>query len=551
MSEFFIPAKGASGGIAIGNILPYDAEHTLVRRRLSKGEIPYELKRVQTAFTLALQNIQKIPHPILASERSLLADKAIQKWTLEKIVAKRINAEWALRMGIGHFQKQVSRPEEIRAVFSKVLEELLLKNPLQGLPSYKAKKAILMAPYLTPAAVAHLSRQNILGWITSAGGENSHSLILARNLNIPALCGIAREDLKKLKPRTPVILDGFEKRLVVRPSKRRLQACRELAEKHLLLEKLLLKSAQEPCATLDGVPIRVEANAELPQEIPSLLKYGAEGIGLFRTEPLFWNPQSPPSFEEQTKLYETLLCAMRGRPVTIRTMDIGGEAWLKIPECNPALGLRGLRFGLKEIALLRTQLKAILKSSTKGNARILLPMVTSLEEFEAFQELRRSVEAELRRKKIPFREKIPLGVTIEVPAAGLIAEVFARHADFLNIGSNDLLQYTLAVDRDNEHLANLYSPFHPAFWKLIRQIAEAALGQKKSLCLCGEIGGDPLFLPVLIGLGIRCFSMAARGIPKAKKLIRSLSAAECAGKTGPFFALERACDVEKALRTNF
>lgn len=563
MSSTVLKGQGASPGIAIGLVYPLPSLSPIPHYRLPKKKIPFEKKRFEKAFLQAEEEWEKSLEKlsrlqareqirILQSHLMILKDLTLFELCERYIEEDSINAEWAVELTGQHLSlvlaqedqaSSLKRSEDIQAVILKILHHLCRLEPLFGLNKSKIKNHILVADYLSPEMVPFLKRLNVLGFITRVGGRNSHTMILARSLCIPAISGVANA-LETLALGTRIILNGFEGKVLVDPSPKEFRRNRELVKKHELLENLLLAEAKREARTLDKKRIRTEANVEFLEEIPALLKCGAEGIGLFRTESLFWNQDNPPSFKEQSRYYRKIVERMKEKPVTFRTMDLSSEQWLGRIEANPALGLRGIRFGLKEGLLLREQLKALL---TAGPIKILLPMVSSLEEIDSFKKLLKEVEAELKREGMKLSQKIPIGMMIEVPAAGLLTDLFGRHVDFFAIGSNDLIQYTLAMDRGNEYLSESYSSYHPAILKILHQIVQNALKAKRPIYLCGELGADPLFIPVLLGLGIRHFSMSPLSIPRAKKIIRSLSTKQCEKWLKKLLTFSRAKEIEKEL----
>lgn len=566
MSKRILQGRGASPGIAIGAICHLPPPHPVAHYRLAPKEIAIERHRLERAMRQSEEQWQRLLErrshfhddtaaQILQSHLMLLKDPLFLEWCELFIRKEKINAEWAverteqqLAVALAATDEATTfkRQEDLKAVAASLLQNLSSLEPFYWIKQARVKNRILVTESLSPEAVVFLKHLNVLGFITQAGGRNSHSMILARSLCIPAISGI--DQIKNILPnQTRVILNGYEGTLIVAPNAAEQRFHQELLKKHQVLEKLLLSEAKAPAVTKDNKRIRFEANCELPEEIPSLWKYGAEGIGLFRTESLFWNRSKPPEESKQRQIYQRVLRQMAGHPVTFRTLDMSGENWLGLTPLNPALGLRGIRFTLKEESLLKSQLKALLQAASsekiKTPLRLLIPMVTSLEEIEKVKILLRQLQKNGKR-----RQKIAMGMMIEVPAAGLLTDLFAQAVDFFAIGSNDLIQYTLAMDRTNEQIAESYSSYHPAVLKLLFQIVQNALKLKKPIYLCGELGADPLFLPVLLGMGIRHFSMNPLSIPRAKKIIRSLSTNQCRRWLQPLLKIAHAQAIEKELK---
>ncbi|MBI4223407.1 MAG: phosphoenolpyruvate--protein phosphotransferase [Deltaproteobacteria bacterium] len=560
MSRMILKGQECSPGIAIGPLCLLPPPRPVAHYRLAQKEIPVERKRLHRAMAQTGQQWERLleghprlqtqsPYQILQAHRMLLNDPIFKESCEFFIRREKINAEWAVErtgqqlgvvLGTTDETTTFKRQEDIQAVVHTLLQNLSRLEPFYWIRQARVKNRILVTDYLSPQAVVFLKQLNVTGLVTQSGGRNAHSMILARSLCLPAVSGIA--DVKNiLSGRPKAILNGFEGTLIVEPTREEERFHRELLSKHQVLEGLLLREANQAARTRDKKRIWFEANVELPEEVPALVKYGAEGIGLFRTESLFWNRAQPPSEKKQLQIYARVLTQMPNTPVTFRTLDLSGEEWMGHTPVNPALGLRGIRFSLKETRLLETQLRALLKA---GANRLLLPMVTSLEEIEQFKKLARQIQKDLKQKR-----KILVGIMVEVPAAGLLIDQFARAVDFFAIGSNDLIQYTLAMDRTNEQLAENYSFHHPAIIRMLFQIVQNALKAKRPVYLCGELGADPLFLPVLLGMGLNRFSMNPLSIPRAKKMVRLLSAKECRRRSRQLLQVSRAGAIEKILKS--
>lgn len=555
MTRMLLQGRECSPGIALGPVCLLPPPKPAAHYRLAQKEIVLERKRLGRAVAQTRQQWQRIleRHPrlgepassqILSAHLTLLNDPLFLESCEFFIRKEKINAEWALErtgqqlaVALGSTDETTTfkRQEDIHAVTTALLSALSHLEPFYWIRQAKVKNHILVTDYLSPQAVVFLKRLNVTGFVTQSGGPNAHSMILARALNLPAVSGIA--DVKNiLTDQTPVILNGFEGTLIVEPNPEERRTHLELQRKHKVLERLLRGEAKAPALTRDKERVVFEANVELPEELPTVLAQGAEGIGLFRTESLFWN--GAPSETRQTHLYRHILKQLP--TVAFRLFDLSGEEWMGQTPMNPALGLRGIRFALREREMLAVQLKALLKA---GARRLLLPMVTSMEEVESFRELLQKLQKRLRT-----RQKVSVGIMVEVPAAALLMEDFARRVDFFAIGSNDLTQYTLAMDRANEALSEAYSFYHPATIRILFQIIQNAQKAKKPIYLCGELGADPLFLPILLGMGLRRFSMNPLSIPKAKKMVRSLSTRDCRRWSRRLLLQSRRGAIEKMLQ---
>jgi phosphotransferase system enzyme I (PtsI) len=453
-----------------------------------------------------------------------------------RVAEDRINAERAVQDEIGEIGEGFAamgdaylsaRIEDIRVVGSRLVRSLT-KTPyaaFQKLP----EGTVILAEELTPADTALLDPRRIAGFATTLGGAQGHTAIMARALNLPAVLGIAGL-LTDVDSGDTVLIDGGAGIVVLNPRPDTVAdfiARRDALERE---QRRLQRTRRLPAVTQDGVEIALQANLELPRELDQALAAGAQGIGLVRTEFLFMNRDDLPDEDEQFKAYAELVRGMEGRPVTIRTLDIGGDklatpisASMGEGGANPAMGLRAIRLSLKDRRLLDAQLGAMLRAAALGPVRILLPMISTVAEILAVRAAMAQVVRRLRRRGARVANPLPpLGVMIEIPGAALAADALAGVADFFAIGTNDLIQYTLAIDRGDEQVAHLYNPLHPAVLRLIQFSVEAALRARKPVCLCGEMAGDPRYTALLLGLGIRDLSMAPSNIPRVKERIRRL-----------------------------
>jgi phosphotransferase system enzyme I (PtsI) len=469
----------------------------------------------------------------------MLANSRLVRGVAQGISEQRINAERAVQMEIARIGERfasmgdaylAARIDDIRVVGSRLIRNLT-KTPytaLQSLPD----GTIILAEELSPADTALLDPRRIAGFATVLGGAESHTAIMARALNLPAVLGVAglmgsveRGDL--------VVVDGTSGTVVVNPTPALIEEYAARQEERQREQRLLTRLKRLPAITRDSVEVTLEANLELPRELDQALAAGATGIGLLRTEFLFMNRQDLPDEDEQFEAYVGLVRGMDGRPVTIRTLDVGGDklatalaGMMDGESTNPALGLRAIRLSLKERRLLDAQLGAILRAAVEGPVRILLPMISSVSEISQVRDALAQVARRLKRRGVRLPNPMPpLGVMIEIPGAALAADALAATCDFFAIGTNDLIQYTLAIDRGDEQVAHLYNPLHPAVLRLIQFAVEAALRARKPVSLCGEMAGDPRYTALLVGLGIRDLSMAPSNIGRVKQRIRTLDMA--------------------------
>ncbi|HXB96520.1 MAG TPA: phosphoenolpyruvate--protein phosphotransferase, partial [bacterium] len=388
------------------------------------------------------------------------------------------------------------------------------------------EKRILIAKDLTPSETAQLDMAKVLGFATDQGGPTSHTAIIARTLDLPAVVGLEHATLH-VKNGDTLILDGAGGVLVVDPDKETLAHYRQRQKELQAKEKELKAILRLPAITKDGRKLKLSGNIDLPEEAKHTAAKGAEGVGLFRTEFLFLNRTNLPTEEEQFESYRLALRLSHPHAVTIRTLDLGGDKFVAhlgmSSEMNPFLGLRAIRLCLAHPYVFKVQLRAILRASHFGTVRIMYPLISGFEELKQANQILEETKRDLARRNIPFDEKVDVGAMIEVPSAAITADILAKEVKFFSIGTNDLIQYTMAVDRGNERIAYLYDPLHPAIIRTIHSVVKASQKAKVRLSLCGEMGGDPLFAVVLVGLGMRELSMSAGSLPTVKKVLRSIS----------------------------
>ncbi len=544
-----IELKGipVSPGIIIGKAHLVDRSKVKVPlRKIDDNSVTYELDRFKRAVEKAKEQISSLKNRlpdrlrehafILDSHLMILNDSMLYDATLKRIKKDKINAEWALKESF----------DEIKSLFSQIEDhyiserindvENVVQRILRNLAGYRHddfsdvnEKSIIVAHDLSPADTAGLNPKKIMGFVTDGGGRTSHTAILARALELPAVMGLCSAT-KQVEDGALLIVDGDTGKLIINPDDEDIYYYREKRIQRQKLRSSVLKEAHLPAITSDGYRITVMANTEFLDEVFNVKEQGAEGIGLYRTEFLYLSHQGFPTEEELFEDYKKVAEIMAPDPVIIRTLDIGADKFkdkLSVSnETNPALGLRAIRFCLKNPHIFRTQLRAILRASAFGNIQIMLPMISGLKEILDAKNLIKEIKDELSRKDIPYNHKIKVGIIIEVPSSVMIADALTDYVDFFSIGTNDLIQYTLAIDRINKEVAYLYEPFHPSIIKMIKKVVDAGKKGGIPVAICGEMAGDPLCVPILIGLGLKQLSMNPRIIPFIKKLIRSLSIRE-------------------------
>lgn len=535
-------------GIAVGVVHVHDAGAVAVPEyRIAAGRIESERHRFAEAAGHASRQVAKLQAKarglpgaaaeelgyLLDAYQQMLKGSRLVRGVDRRIAEQRINAEAAVQQQIAEICKGfeamddaylAARMDDIREVGQRLVRNLLKSpyKPFSRLPRH----AVILAEELTPADTALLDPKAVAGFATVLGGAESHTAIMARSLGLPAVLGVGGL-MTGVKAGEPVIIDGSGGRVILNPSAETMARFRVQRAAFLRERRVLGRMHALPAVTRDGAAISLQANVELPQEVEHALGAGAEGIGLLRSEFLFMNRDDLPGEDEQYALLRGIVEKMGGRPVTVRTLDAGGDKLAPALgagiSANPALGLRAIRLSLSRPELLDAQLAAILRAGAHGPVRILLPMVSTVEEIRAVRDAQEQVVKRLQRQGVALPDPLPpLGVMIEIPGAALAADALAWHADFFSIGTNDLTQYTLAIDRADEAVAQLYNPLHPAVLRLIQFAAEAALRSRIPVSLCGEIAGDPRFTALLLGLGIRDLSMSAPNIPRVKRQIRGL-----------------------------
>ncbi len=492
---------------------------------------------------------------ILDTHLMILNDTMFADATIKMVLNEKINAEWALKksvQNIGRLFEQIDDPY-IKERFSDVenVAERILRN-LAGKEQDSLfetdERVIIVAHDLSPADTSTLNPGKIMGFITDVGGRTSHTAIMAKSLKIPAVVALESATLQ-VQEGTLLIVDGSSGEVIISPDDEIILHYQEKQVQHERYESSIVRLSHLPAETTDGVRIATMANIEFLEEVVMAKDHGAEGIGLYRTEFHFLRSDTLPSEEELFEDYKQVAEIIAPAPVTIRTLDLGGDKFSGLlglsKETNPALGLRAIRFCLKEKDIFRCQLRAILRASAYGNVKILIPMISGLQEVLDTKAILNEVQEDLDRRNLPYDRNIRLGVMVEIPSAVVVADILAQHVDFVSIGTNDLIQYALAIDRINEHVAYMYQPFHPAVLRMIRMVVEGAKKNGIPVALCGEMAEDPLCTLCLLGLGINELSMNSLGVPLIKKVIRSMSMAEARADLEKIFQFDTANNVRE------
>ena len=538
-----------SAGICRGKILVlHRARHVISKRILPDKEIPVEVGRFEKALVQTRQQISEVQRKVVENMGTkegdifethllMLEDRMLVDEVIRSIREQKVNAESAFHAVSERYAAALAavddeylreRAADMRDLNSRVLDNLLEVKDQFDLRNI-AEPCILVGHDLSPSTTAQLDKKMVLGFATDIGGKTSHTAIIARSLGIPAVVGLqAASD--EFDTGDYALLDGYNGTVIINPTDQTLFEYGQLSRIKASLEEKLREIQKQPTVTLDGKAIHLSANIEDQNDIEAVVAHGAEGVGLFRTEFLFISRDSLPSEEDQYKVYRQVAAALKPQPVIIRTLDLGGDKFAShlqlAQEMNPFLGWRAIRFCLAQPELFRAQLRAILRASAEGNVKLMYPMISGLDELNQANALVEKCKAELRAEKIPFDEKLEIGVMVEIPSAALIADTLAKRVKFFSIGSNDLIQYTLAADRTNEKVSHLYEPTHPAILRLIKMTVDAAHQHGVWVGVCGEIAGDPALAPLLIGLGVDELSAAPPVVPQVKYIVRRLKLSE-------------------------
>ena len=571
MTSFSIHGVGVSSGIAIGQAhLLSNALLEVVHYQLPKHLIDDEIKRFSNAIAAVKHDLVQIKASLrknapaelaafIGTHLMMLEDKSLSEVPKDIIRNEQCNAEWAIKLQMDDIVDQFEqiedsylreRKQDVIQVVERIIKVLLghqaqLSTEQQTSALHQERKLILVAHDVSPADAIQFKQHQFAAFITDVGGATSHTAILARSLNIPSIVALQRaRDL--INDGELIIVDGDLGVVIVNPSREILDEYKLKQEQWELEQQKLQRIKSTKALTIDGTQIELLANIEVPEDVAAVRASGATGIGLYRTEFLFMNRHDMPNEEEQFEAYKSVAKAMKGAPVTIRTLDLGADKQMNadtvVNSPNPALGLRAIRLCLSEPQIFHTQLRALLRASHYGKIKILIPMLCMLSELRQTKIFLERAKASLRKENIPFDESIELGGMIEIPAAAINAEAFADELDFLSIGTNDLIQYTLAIDRTDDAVAHLYNPLHPSVLKLISMTIKAGAKQGKAVSVCGEMAGDVKLTKLLLGMGLRQFSMHPSHVLSIKQQVLHSQLSELSGKARKVLGLT---DIEK------
>ncbi|MFT5131721.1 MAG: phosphotransferase system enzyme I (PtsI) [Gammaproteobacteria bacterium] len=561
---------GVSRGIAIGNVHIIERDQLeIVEYQISDTAVDAEVKRLQDAVTQAKQQLRAIRDHIpestsvdiaafIDTHLLMMDDNALTQEPIRLIKENKCNAEWALKQQqdalVAAFEEMNdpylrTRRDDVDHVVNRIQRILLKHVPLpHEVPDNRLNGYIVLADDLTPADTVLMQHQGIVAFITEYGGPTSHTAILARSLGIPAVISL-HDALQYIEEDDLIVIDGTRGTVLVDPDNRSLAYYRQQQQQDISYYSGLSKFKDAPALTKDGVTIGLMANIELPRDFDTVREVGANGVGLYRTEFLYMNRETPPDEEEHFETYLKVLDKLNGLPLTIRTLDLGADKQVDGGrqdgpiQSNPALGLRAIRLCLKEPSLFRPQLRAIFRASARGTIRLMVPMLSNLQEMQQVLQLIVEIKEELDAEKVDYDHDMPIGGMIEVPAAAICADIFAHHLDFLSIGTNDLIQYTIAIDRVNDEVNYLYDPLHPAVLRLINTTLQAGKKANIPVAMCGEMAGEARFAPLLLGLGLREFSVHPAGLLELKKIITETNTSRLASFTKRVLAASSGVDI--------
>ena len=556
---------GVSPGIAIGKVF-VKKEVNFKNEKYSVSRTSTELDRlnvaiektkveIDTLYEKTLKNLGKDDAEIFVAHKMMLEDPEFISMIKGNIVSERINAEWAVIKTRDTFVQLLENIEvdyiKERSIDVKDVSNKLLMN-LSGNKSSELinieGKCIIVSNDLTPSNTAQIDIEKALGFVTEAGGKTSHTSIMARSLELPAVVGV-KDITNIVKNNDTLIVDGNEGLVIINPTEKQIKYYRDKKKKQEELSLILNNMKGKETVSKDGVKVKIVGNIGTPKDINKVIKNDGEGVGLYRTEFLYMDRNSLPTEEEQFKAYKFAAEKLEGKPVVIRTLDVGGDIelpYLNLPkEKNPFLGYRGIRYSLDKEYIFKTQLRAILRATAFGNIKIMLPMISSIDEISEAKAIIKEIKTELEAEDMQFNENVEIGIMVETPAAAIQSDILAKEVDFFSIGTNDLIQYTLAVDRSNQNISLKYSQYHPSVLRLIKLIIDNGHKEGIKVGMCGEAAGDEKLIPIFLGMGLDEFSMSSTSILKARWIIRNNSKSEMGNKIDEVLNFSSSNEIEK------
>jgi len=558
-----------SPGVAVGEALIVDHEGFRIPRRfVARDAVDEELDRLAQAIDAVADEIDanraavarelgEKYGAIFSAHLEMVRDPQLRGEIEQMVRQRNYSPEYAVSRALRRYAKVFqslgndSMAERATDIFD--IERRLLRNLLgrrREELSHLTSPVVVMAHNLTPSETANLDRRYVLGFVTEVGGPGGHTAIMAKALDLPAVVGTGQH-LVDVSGGDLVIVDGDHGRVVLQPDEETIARYRHEAEEHRTLTHRLEGLRDLPAQTSDGQHVELLANIEFPREVKTCLNHGADGIGLYRTEFLYLDADAEPTEEEHFQAYSEVVREMENRPVVIRTLDLGADKMGQLPEPeeehNPFLGLRSIRLSLRNLPLFRTQLRAVLRASALGDVRLMFPLISTIREYRQAKLLLREIMEDLEEEGVPFDRDIPVGIMVEVPAVVLMLDRFIKEIDFISIGTNDLIQYALAVDRSNKEVASLYNASDPAVLRLIDMAIRAA-GDAVPTCLCGQMSGSPAYTMLLLGMGLRSLSVPPSAIPEVKKICRSVTVGQCRSVAQRAMAMENAAEIDAYLR---
>jgi phosphotransferase system enzyme I (PtsI) len=560
----------ASPGIAVGRLCVIDRKRATVSEyAIAPEAVSSEISRLHAAIVATRDDLESLKSRLVISTGEdhlffiethllILDDERLISETVDIIESGLINAEGALLRTLNRYQEVFAgiddtylreRISDVETVIERVLRSMIGEAHAE-MPHHSGQ-IVVAAHDITPADILQFDRSKVIGIATEIGGRTSHSSILARAFEMTSVVGV-EGIADPLFDGVPVIVDGLNGCVIINPDRETFQDLLKRKQHYEYLEFELLKTASLPAVTLDGYQMQLKGNVELPEEGASVIRHGGSGVGLYRTEMLFMNRSLMPDEEEQYDIYRAMQLAIEPYPLTIRTLDAGGDKLLEgMQHCyeqNPALGVRAVRLSLSMPDEFKKQLRAILRISQNGPVRIMFPMISGMEELHKVKNLLNQAKMELRAEGTLFDNAIQIGVMIEIPSAVILGDLLSQEVDFFSVGTNDLIQYSLAIDRSNEQLARMYQPLHPAVLRSLRKIVLDAHAAGINACLCGEMAGEPLYLPVLLGLGYDELSMNSASLPRVKRILRRITRERAVSIAEGCFAFSTAPEVEMYLK---